>query len=147
MNMKSHVIHRSPCPSFNKHHKNKDKDSYKINDNHTKDRMVYITWEDESFSSSSSSSSNDEFANLCLMTHKKSIYLKIYGSDSDFKQSYNQLSKSFREIHADVLGIFKKTSHKRKFILKLEKEICDLNSALEFLKEAHTSLVSKHLYV
>lgn len=62
--------------------------------------------------------------------------------DSDLKPFYKQFSIAFREMHADVFGTFKKISHKRKLISKLEKEICDLNSSLYSLKEEHASFVN-----
>lgn len=46
-------------------------------------------------------------------------------------------------MHAYTFGAFKKIFHQRKLISKLEKDICDLNSSLETLKEAHASLVSE----
>lgn len=61
------------CLSLNNHN-NKNKLSYKTKGNHAKDRREYIDWEEEDRSSSSysSSSSNDECANICLISHKKS---------------------------------------------------------------------------
>lgn len=37
--------------------------------------------------------------------------------------------------------LLEKLSLQRKIILKLEREVCILNSALEYLKEVHISLV------
>lgn len=103
--------------------------------------------EDESFSSSSSLGSNDEFGNLCLITHKKDKGLEVYDSDSDFKSSYNQLSNDLRGIYVNALGAFKNISRQRKLILSLEKDIFDFNSALGSLIEVHASLVSEHVCV
>lgn len=74
---------------------------------------------------------------------KKSKDLEVYDSDSDFKSSYNQLLKSFREMHTNTLCSFKKISHQIKLISKLKKEICELNIVLESLKKLHASLVNK----
>lgn len=110
---------------------------------HAKGRRVYIAWEeeDESSSSSSDSISNDEYFNLCLMEHDKIEDSEVYTFDPKFKPSYKELSKDFSEMYAYTLNTFKKISIRRKLISKLEKEINDLNSALDSLNEGHTSLV------
>lgn len=50
-------------------------------------------------------------------------------------------------MHANTLGGFKKISHQRKSISKVEKEICDYNNTLDFLKEEHGSLVSEQFII
>lgn len=71
--------------------------------------------------------------------------LEIY--DFDFELCYNQLSKYFREMHVAAFGAFKKKSLQTKIILKHERELYTLDSALEILKEAYASLVRKQLCV
>lgn len=81
-----------------------------MKDNNAKGHMIYITWEEEDdiSSSSSSSSSNDECENLWLMTHKKSENSEVCSCDTEFKHSYKQLLKYFKEKHAHTLSFFKK---------------------------------------
>lgn len=79
------------------------KKSYKTKGNHTKGWKAYSIWEDKDKNSSSSLSLDDnEFSHLCLMAHKKEKGLEVYNYDFDFKPSYNQLLKVFREMHANA---------------------------------------------
>lgn len=89
------------CMTLNKHKTRKIKTPTRQGVTVPKGHRAYISWEDEdeSFSSSSSLGSNDEFGNLCLITHKKGKGLEVYDSDSDFKSSYNQLSNDLRGLY------------------------------------------------
>lgn len=49
--------------------------------------------------------------------------LRVNDSDSDFKASYNQFSKAFREMHDDTFDAFNIISLQRKIISKLEREV------------------------
>lgn len=113
---------------------------------YAKGHIACIAWEeeDESSSSSSGSSSHDECVNLFLMVHNKSEDSEVYTFDLEVKPSYIQLSKAFSEMHAGALDDLKKFSLQIKLISKVEKEINHLNSALDFLKEEHASLVVEH---
>lgn len=81
------------------------------------------------------------------MAHKKEKGLEVYNYDFDFKPSYNQLLKVFREMHANALGKFNKISLQRKMISKLNREVSNFNSALESIMEAHESLLNEQLYI
>lgn len=50
-------------------------------------------------------------------------------------------------MHVDALGAFMRISLQRKIISNLEREIGDLNSALDSLMEEHASLVSEQFNV
>lgn len=131
------VHYRTTCLRLNKHNKKNDKESFKTKGKHVKGRKAYITWEKENVSSSSSyrSCSDNECVNIYLMAHKKSENSKVYTFDPEFKFSYKQLSKAFSEMHADALYDFKKIYFQKKLISKHEKEINDINSVLDSLKE------------
>lgn len=77
------------------------------------------------------------------MVYKKSEGSKVCTFNLEVKPPYKQLPKMFSEMHADALSVFNKISLQRKLISKLEKEINDHNSALDFLKEEHASLFDK----
>lgn len=114
--------YRTTRQSLNKRNKKKDKDSNKTKGNHAKGHWAYIAWEEENKSlfSSSSSCSDDECENLCLMAHRKNKDLKVYDCYPEIKPSYQQLSKVFREMHANTLDAFKQISLHRKLILEEE---------------------------
>lgn len=61
--------------------------------------------------------------------------------------SYKELSKAFNDIYLDWINAFKKKFLQKKMILKLEKENNYLFSALDSLKETHTSLVDERFNV
>lgn len=87
--------YRATCLILSNCNKKKDKDSYKTKGRHAKKHMDYIPREEEAgiYSSSFNSRSDDEFSNLCLMAHKKDKDSMVSNYDSNFKLSYNQLSK------------------------------------------------------
>lgn len=137
--------YRNTCPNITKHHKSKDKDFYKTKGKSSKGRKAYIAWEEEvgSFSSDSYSSSDDEFANFCLTTRKKSGTSKLYYSESENEYTYIEMSNAFNDIYVDSIKALKKISLKKEIIDTLKQEIKNINRALDCLKEAHTSLMKE----
>lgn len=75
------------------------------------------------------------------MEHKKSEDSEVYTFYPEVKPSYKQLLKAFSEIYAEALDSFKKISLRRKHISKFKKDINDLNSSLDSLKEEYSSLI------
>ncbi|XP_050874924.1 uncharacterized protein LOC127078519 [Lathyrus oleraceus] len=135
------VHYRTTCTNPTKHHKRKDKASYKTKGKSSKSRRAYIAWEKEveSFSSDSCSSSDDECAKFFLMARKKNGTSKVYNSESENEYTYGELSSAFNAMCADSIKAFKNIALQKEIIDTLEHDINNLNRALKCLKEVHTS--------
>lgn len=137
------------CPNLGKHHKSKDKDFCKTKGKSSKGRRAYIALEEDVESSypDSCSSLDDECANFCLMTRKKCGTSKVYNSYYENEYTYSELLNAFNDMYIDSIKVFKKISLQKEMISKLEKEINNLNRALDCLNEAHTSLMDERCNV
>ena len=111
------------CPLLKKKVENKNKKE-------KKGKRAYIAWEENDMESSSSS--DEEVANLCLMTSHDS---DEEVSDSDTcKPSYDDLQNAFEELHEECLKLSRENARMKSTISSLEKKNETLTNELDDYK-------------